>query len=926
MILAARSFRRFVAVSLAFALGIAPAALAQFGPPPQGEIKPSFGSMRDDRATQSRSYDLTKVHVKLKLDEKDKSFAGSVTNHLLVLVPGEKEIWFDAENMEIQGAKVDGAAAPFKFEKSRVTVTLPAPATVGQALAVEITYAVKNPRRGLWFIQPTPDQPDLHHEIWSQGEAEDNRHWIPTWDYPSDRATFEGEFTVRDGLTVVSNGKLAGKRPLGDGWTTWDYVLDFPFATYLISLCVGDYEKYVDDWRGIPVEYYVQKGVGEAKARRSFGQTPDMIQFFSDKIGVPYPYPKYSQVAVQNFIVGGMENISATTQTDSTLHDEREHLDRDSQGLVAHELAHQWWGDYLTCRTYRHLWLNEGFAQFFECLYNEKVNGRAAFELEMRGNQQSAAARMNRGAPRPLVESFFNRAPQGDGSNDVYVRGASVLHMIRTLLGPDGDDSAWWKAMHHYATKHAGQLVDSKDLEDAIEEATGQNLHWLFEEYVWLPGHPKFSITQSYDAAKKEVVLAVKQTQDTSNMTPVFVYPVPIEVVCQEGRALHTVWVRQKEQEIRLPAPSAPLAVVFDQGSAMLKEVEFKKPAAELAFLAQDSKSDAVTRTAAIDQLGDVADAADKELARAALVAVLAGPESKTLWRDLRASAASGLGKVGGTSGVPALSAAVKDPDSRVRRSAIAALGALSKELGDARDATAALLADALHADLSYSAQQSACDALSKIGGDAALVALRAATDCPSPGDRVGAAALRGRLALEDAMAVDEVFAMARGQGDGKRRSLGLQSLGGLSEKMLATRRDEAVALLMDAAQKGGGDLQRAAVGGLGDLRVVEAEEMLKKFADAQDGPRFLRFVARNSLQKIDEAKKKAADALAAAAAPPKPAPTVEELARVVDDLKKQLELLQKKLDERTSPIAPSAPAAAPRPAATGAGAGGGGS
>ncbi len=888
-------------------------AYAQFGPPAQGEIKPNFASMREDRGTESRPYDLVKVHVKLKLDEKARSFAGSVTNHVLALVPGAKEIWFDAENMEIQGAKVDGAPAPFKFEKSRVTVTLAAPATLGQPLAVEIAYAVTNPKRGLWFVQPTPEQPDLHHEIWSQGEAEDNRHWIPMWDYPSDRATFEGEFTVRDGLTVVSNGELAEKRPLGDGFTTWNYRLDFPFVTYLISLCVGDYEKYVDDWRGIPVEYYVQRGIGEAKTRRSFGQTPDMIDFFSTKIGVPYPYPKYSQVAVQNFIVGGMENISATTQTDSTLHDEREHLDRESQGLVAHELAHQWWGDYLTCRTFRHLWLNEGFAQFFECLYNEKVNGTDAFRLEMRGNQQSACASMNRGAPRPLVESFFNRAPQGDGSNAVYVRGASVLHMIRSLLGPDGDDSAWWRAMHHYCTKHAGQLVDSKDLEDAIEEATGQNLHWLFEEYVYLPGHPKFSITQTFDAAKKEVVLNVKQTQDTSNMVPVFRYPVPIEVVCAAAlpgeapaRTLHRVWIDQKEQEVRLPAPNAPIMVAFDHGSAMLKEVEFKKPAAELAFIAQGGDDDAVARMVAVEQLADLKEAADQELARRALIAVLAAKE----WKEIRAAAASGLGKLGGAGVAAALTASLKDPDSRVRRACAAGLGAIAKELGDARDATAAVVADALRDDLSYGVQSAACDALAKIGGDAALVALRAATDAPSPNDRIGAAALRGRLALEDGMAVDEVFAIAHGTGDAKRRALGLQSLGGLTDKMLASRREEAVQLLMDAAQKSGGDLQRAAISSLGDLKVVEAEEMLKKLGEQQDGPRFLRFVVRNALQKIEEAKKKAAEALAAAPAPPAAPATIDDLNRTVAELRKQLEELTKRLAEleKARPAAPARP------------------
>lgn len=877
---------------------VAPAAPAQFnrGGGPPVEVKPSFGAMRSDRGTESRIADLLKIHLRLKLDEKADTFAGDVVNDVEWLEPGAKEVWFDAEEMKISAAKVDGKEAPFRQEAHRLFVTLPAPAVAGQKAAIEIDYSVEKPHRGLWFIHPSADDPALHDEIWSQGESEDNRHWIPMWDYPSDRAAFEGEFTVRDGLTVVSNGKLVEKKAAEPGWTTWHWSLDFPFATYLISLCVGHYERYADDWHGVPVEYYVQQGVGEAKARRSFGQTPDMIDFFSSKIGVPYLYPKYAQTAVQRFIAGGMENISATTQTDTTLHDEREHLDRDSQGLVAHELAHQWFGDALTCRTWRHLWLNEGFADFFEALYREARNGEDDFRLEMRNEQRSACASMNRGAPRPLVESFWNRAPDGDGNNAVYVRGSSTLHMIRTQLG----DDSWWRAIHHYVTKHMGQLVDSHDFEVAIEEATGQNLHWLFEEYVYLGGHPKFTVTQSYDAPKKEVVLQVKQTQDTSNMVPVFVYPVPIEVVTNEGRATHVVWIQKKEQEIRLPAASAPLMVAFDSGSAMLKEVEFKKSAAELAFIAQGGDRDVVARLAAVEQLPD---GDDKELARKVLWVVLGSKDQ----RDVRASAADGLAKLGGASVVAALTSGVKDAEPRVRRACVAGLGRIVADLGDAKEATAQSVAEALRTDLSYNVQQAACETLGKLGGDATLIALRAATDFPSPNERVAGTALRARLALGDGMAIDESFRLAGRGGDARRRTLGLAALGGLSEAQLGARRDEAIALLLDAARNGGSDAARAAVQSLGELKAVEAEEPLKKLAERQDGPRFLPFAARNALQRIDEAKKKAAEV--AAAPPPKPPPTNEELAKTVTELQKQIEQLKAQLEslKRAAPAVPIA-------------------
>src|SRR5262249_26504702 len=279
----------------------------------------------------------------------------------------------------------------------------------------------------------------------------------------------------------------------------------------------------------------------------------------------------------------------------------------------------------------------------------------------------------------------------GDGNNAVYVRGSSTLHMIRTQLG----DEAWWRAIHHYVTKHMGQLVDSHDFEVAIEEATGRNLHWLFEEDVYRGGRPKVTITQGWDAAKKEVVLGVKQTQDTSNMIPVFVYPVPIEVVCNEGRTTHTVWIDKKEQELRLPAPSAPLMVAFDSGNAMLKEVDFKKSAAELAFIAQGGDADVVARLGAVEQLPECD---DQSLARKALAVVLASKDQ----RDVRASAADGLAKLGGGGVVAALTNGVKDAEPRVRRSCVAGIGRVVADLGDAKEATAQAVAEALRIDLSY--------------------------------------------------------------------------------------------------------------------------------------------------------------------------------------------------------------------------------
>ncbi|MEW6072665.1 MAG: M1 family metallopeptidase [Planctomycetota bacterium] len=806
-----------------------------------------FGPMRSDRGTESRSADLLHVGIELTLDERAKTFAGRVANRLASLRPDLRELWLDVAGVEIEAVALDGLEASYRIDGERLWVNLPRALSLGEEAELAVRYHGASPERGLYFIQPDADDPDLGWEIWSQGQGENNRCWIPTWDYPTDRATYSAAFTVRDGLTVVSNGAFLRKEPAAEGWSTWHFALDFPFPTYLISICAGDYERYADDFRGIPVEYYVQRGVGEETARRSFGKTPDMLAFFSDATGILYPYPKYSQVAVQRFVVGGMENISATTQTDLTLHDEREHLDQSSDGLVAHELAHQWWGDYLTCRTWRHLWLNEGFATYFEALYTEHDQGRDTFLLEMLDNQRQAIRGDRPGRTLPLVESFFSRQEDGDGSNQVYVKGSSVLHMIRAQLG----DELWWRAIHHYGTKHAGELVDTNDFEVAIEEATGINLHWLFEEFVYLPGHPELEIAERWDADAKETVLSVRQTQDRSGMVPVFRYPVPIELAWDGEKALHTVWIEKAEQEVRLPAPTAPRMVRFDKGSTLLKTVKFPRSATALAYQAVHD-DDVVGRFLAVEELAGAGDAA---LARATLLDVLASGDHPRV----RAEAAERVAAVADVSVVPGLLAGLADSEPRVRRVCASALGGIADALGERRGDVVAALAETVRRELSYDTQEAAIDALGALGGDAAAAALREAAGYESPGDRLAAAAQRARVRLGDGGVLYEILALAEHSDTAAERERGLGLLGTVEPLLAAAdRRERVIGVLLAAAREGPDGGRRAAIGSLGRLRATEARELLQEIAaTGGDGGgrrawRSIPGAARRALRQID--------------------------------------------------------------------------
>ena len=814
---------------VAFALGLAATSQAQ---------EARFGPMREDRGTESRSYDLQKTWLDLKLDERAETAEGVVTHLLTPLVSGLRQIWFDVGELQVRGVLFDDEQTTFRVEEQRLIVDLPGDWELGQSRQVSIEYLAESPPRGLHFVHPDADDPQLGHEIWSQGQSENNRFWIPTWDYPTDRATFEGLFTVRDGLTVVSNGALVQKFAAEEGWTTWHYRLDFPFPAYLISVCVGDYERYADRWRGIPVEYFVQRGVGEEKARRSFGMTPDILEFFSEYTGVAYPYPKYSQVAVQRFVVGGMENISATTQTDRTLHDEREHLDRSSRGLVAHKAAHQWFGDYVTCRTWRHLWLNEGFATYMEALYDRSVDGDDEYQFNMLGNQRAAINRDRPDNIRPLVESFFNRADQGGGSNHVYVKGASVLYMIHQLLG----EEPFRRVLQHFLSRHAGQLVETRDLERAIEEVTGEDLHWLFEEYVYLGGHPDFEVEKDYDPVARELALRVKQVQDTGGMVPVFRVPVNVEITCEEGTTTETVWVTKAEEEFRFAVLGEPRMVRFDKGSVLLKTLKFDKPDREWAYQALYD-SDPIGRHQAVQAL---ADAEDHLLARETLENVLGSSDHPTI----RTAAASSLARHGGERAVAALRQGLHDRESRVRRECARQLGALAPQLGEAAAQVAQSLVEVLRDDLSYRVQEAAATSLGAVGGAQALAALQAASWYDSPNHQVAAAAQRARLKLEDASTVEEVFGLLKAQEDPRARRLGVTLVGSVPDSLLGERRTAAVTHLMQLAEQGSDQLQRTAISSLGQMKAGEAVELLERLQQQAEG-RWLRFTIRRSLRSI---------------------------------------------------------------------------
>src|SRR5258705_259007 len=480
--------------------------------------------------------------------------------------------------------------------------------------------------------------------------------------------------TVEKPLSVISNGKLLDTKDNKDGTRTFHWKIEQPHASYLTSIIVGEYVPIVSEYQGIPIITNVYPSeVKEGKA--STARLTEMVKFFSEKTGVKYPYAKYAQTTARDF-GGGMENISATTQTDNMIHDARAELDSNTDGLQSHELAHQWFGDYVTCRDWSDIWLNESFATYFQAMWDEhKLGGDDFLYSDVKANQDAYLAAWSQGNRRPIVTKNYAN-PDAVFDTYAYPRGGAVLHMLRTFLGEDN----WWRSINHYLTKHAHQPVETSQFRIAIEETTGQPMDWFFDEWLYKMGHPIFKVTQNYDPATKALKLSVEQLQtvDSSSQFPqaaLFQTPVDVEIGTAAGTRLERIQILpQKEQSFAFSTDSAPLLVNLDYRGTLIKELQFEKTTEQLAYqLSHDQ--DVLGRVWALQQLSTrMKDQATVEAEKRQIVSQLASALTGDKFWGVRLQAATALNNPPGETVRAALLAALKDKKSAVRARAITSL------------------------------------------------------------------------------------------------------------------------------------------------------------------------------------------------------------------------------------------------------------
>jgi aminopeptidase N len=668
-----------------------------FAPPDQPAQYPS-----------DRLYHLQHLRLELTFDLRRRTVAGTATNTVVPLLPGLDHLVFHAAGLQVSRVrlaadKTADQAEELEFstdlEAQTLRVRLPRAYGPQDRLEVAIDYSAQ-PRAGLYVAAPDRAYPERPWQMFSDGEPQLNRYWFPSWDEPDDRATSELLATVERPFEAIGNGRLVEVTNRPDGRRTFHWLMEQPHSTYLVSVVIGEFSRLHDSWQGVPIDSYVPRALAD-RAPRAFGRTADAMDFFSRVTGRPYPYAKYSQTAVYGFMWEGMENISATTETVDTLRDARAALDGTSDDLVAHELAHQWFGDLVTLRSWAHAWLNEGMATYFEALYQQHLarQGGATGDDELAWKLDQSRVNYLREDReryrRPLVTSRYV-SPIRMFDAHTYDKGAWVLHMLHELVGEEG----WWRGVRTYLARHAFGTVTSRDLETAFEDSAGVDLGPLFDQFVYRAGYPEIKLRWDFQAATGLVRLEVRQTQPLDGATGLFSFPVEVALLDGKGTpSLRRVAMAALPlQDLYLPCPVRPRTVIFDPRGALLKSLDFDKPAAQWV----EQLRAPLPLPAHLDALRALAELGGDEA-----VAALGETLLHHRFFGARLVAAAALARIATEPALQALRQGAGDADARVRAAALTGFGAFPEQ----RELIAPLVR-ALEGDASYQARAAAAASL----------------------------------------------------------------------------------------------------------------------------------------------------------------------------------------------------------------------
>jgi aminopeptidase N len=822
------------------------------------------------RYAPDRQVDVRHIKLDITPDFDRETVSGTATLRFAPISEPLVLLRLDAVNLDVDGVRSSHKVRDWSGSSEKLTIVFDQAVPVGQDAWVEVDYSAE-PVEGLYFRTPAKGLPKEDIHVWTQGEPHEARHWFPCFDYPNERSTSEVICHVPHDMTVVSNGKLIGEQDEKDGQLkSVHWRQDKPHVSYLICFVAGRLEKLEGKHGNTPLGFYSQPSKAKYAAS-AFADTADIMDFFEREIGLPFPWDKYDQCTIADFMWGGMENTTLTTLNQRTIHaPEVENVIIDhTRSLNAHEMAHQWFGNYVTCKDWSHLWLNEGFATYYAHLYAGARHGRDELLFGLYEDAKGAIFQPeNLKNRQPIVDRIYEHPlEQFDFRN--YPKASWVLHMLRSQLGA----KLYREAIQTYLQRYALGAVETQNLQSVMEELSGRSLDKFFDQWLHHGGVPELKITYQWHAQDNLAQVTIEQTQQTGDDVLLFEFPTKLRFVVNGKTIDESIEVKKKQQDYFVRLPAEPAVVRFDPEYSVLALVDFALP--DKMLLAQlKIDDDVIGRLLACDALA--------KRARKASVASLKEVVQGDAHHGVRRSAAAALAKIGTKESVEALIDSAKQSDARVRLAVVTELGTCYRDA--ARQKLAAIAATEKNPVI----VAAAVTGLGKYQGDESREAISKALANNSFNHEPTAAAFAAIRDLGDAEfapALMKTIKAREREIDAGALAEGMVTLAKISQRDRGQR--EAYDFLTGYLDHPREALKLGAIRALGELHDARARPLLERFRDGAIGSNMAP-VVKAAISEIDKA------------APLAPA-EVSRLRSELRELRANYEKLQKSLDELKS-------------------------
>ena len=808
-----------------------------------------------------RRVDITHVTIDVTPDFQARKVAGTTTIRFVPMARLLTELKLDAIDLDVSAVESEATIAGYSVTDEAITITFGVPILPGEERAVTVTYEAE-PKQGLYFRTPELGYAEGDMHLFTQGETHEARHWYPNFDYPNERFSSEVICRVPREMTVVSNGRLVSEEIDAEtGLKAVRWLQEKPHVNYLVALVAGMFEKIETRHRDIPLAFYATPS-RIAEAHNSFAGTDDMMAFFEEEIGIPYPWDKYDQATVADFVSGGMENTTLTILTERTLFSEETENIHSSQGLVAHELVHQWFGDYVTCKDWSHLWLNEGFATYYEDLYDGHKNGRDSM---LYGLYQSTGWVVARDAKaRPIVDRRYEDADQQFDYRS-YTKGGWVLHMLRSQLG----ERLYRRVIKTFLERHALGVVVTEDLRSIVEELSGRSFDRFFDQWLYHAGCPQLEVSYAWQEEDKLAKVTVEQTQKLGEDAAPFYLPTKVRFLIDGWPVDRDIVVDEMQHDFYFALRSEPDIVRFDPELTLLAEVKFEKPKPML-YAQLENTLDVVGRLRAVSALEKNKD--KKTVAK--LKAALNGDP----FYGVRRSAARALGRTRTEEAFTALADSTEQSDARVRLAVVEQIGEFY------RDESFAALREVVAHEKNPAIVAAAVRNMGRYHGPQTREVVTESLRATSYRNEIAEAAIRAIRMLDDASYIPELLAMLRDAEDIThwRFGTGLSALAHVARN--EDDRTQVREFLAGYVNHPNRFIAGGAIGALGTLGDPKAIPIVETFVGAE--PRdWLERRAQRALEELRKEKQLVPE-------------EIVELRKLVDELKDETKKLKDDLED----------------------------